>query len=127
MNAIIETLTKSENLSAALNIIDVSNDLKVRIRQDFIENRIKILAGRDQFQLIMKYEKDALYLTKDKHICFKKKDCPHFYYFISFEGRAAWQGSEFDKRTNDPFMILEGLEKHWKDGEGKGGLMAGLG
>ncbi len=119
-NAIIETLTKSENLSAALNIIDVSNDLKVRIRQDFIENRIKKLAGRDQFQLIMTYEKDALYLTKDKHICFKKKDCPHFYYFISFEGRAAWQGIEFDKRTNDLFMILEGLEKHWKDGKGNG-------
>lgn len=117
-NVVIETLMKGENLSAALNIIDVSNDLKVRIRKDFIEGRIKELAGRYKLQMV--YDMDALYLTKDKRIYFKKEDCPHFYYFISFEARNAWQGIGFDKRTNDPYLSLIGFERIWEDGKEEG-------
>jgi hypothetical protein len=101
-DAVIETLMKGENLSPALNIIDVGNDLKVRIRKEFIDTKVKALA--DKYQLQMTYDNDALFLTKDKRIYFKKDDCEHFYYFISFETRNAWQGIGFDKRTKDPYL-----------------------
>ena len=117
-NAVIETLMKGENLSAALNIIDVSNDLKARIRKDFIDKRIKDLA--DNYQLQMTYDDSALFLTKDKSIYFKKDDCPHFYYFISFETRRAWQGIQFNFINGQgPILSLDGLETIWDDGKGK--------
>lgn len=116
-NTMIEILMREENLATALSIIDIGDQLKNNIRKLFIETKIKELAEKNGFW--MTYEDGVCSLAKDKKIRFEVKENDYYYYFISFEGRHAWQGIEFNKKK-DIFVCIEGLNQYWTGGKGAG-------
>ena len=116
-NAMIETLVKEDNLSAALSIIDAGDVIKSRIRKDFIENRLKAIAEKYGFQ--MEYDDQIVTLKAYQTIRFWRNNVQHFYYFISIEGRCAWEGIFYKTNEKEEKVTIEGLNQLWNGGKGK--------